>query len=159
MFGWDPAVVGTFLVLICNRNVWAAEECQPEPGEKPIVKPHSATELEISWEGVFKNCSDDHTVIVRFLLGGDVSNPENFEGNLTQNNSIVTKDPCLQYTINVKVKGNIGSFSSPNNYNSPTEQSDDMFGGYLKQELSKFRPEKPLVLALERAPFGSNFCE
>ena len=93
MFGWDPAVVGTFLVLICNRNVWAAEECQPEPGEKPIVKPHSATELEISWEGVFKNCSDNHAVTID-VTEGDVENALTFHAKLSEEKLLVQKDPC-----------------------------------------------------------------
>ena len=142
MTGSGPTF-GAFLLLISNCNVWAADEC--DSGERrPSVKPHNATHLEVSWEGVFQNCSDDHAVAIEVTTEGRVANAETFHTNFSNHRFVLQKDPCRQFEIIVKVfrVDQITSKALANNYNHPDIVPYEPFGGFLKQELSKFCPTK-----------------
>ena len=141
MIGFSPAF-WAFLVLIYNCKVWALDGCRHV--KRPTVKPFSTEELEVSWEGVFQNCNDSHTVTV---TEGELHFQELSKEVLSQQKAVVKGDPCREYAIYLKVNKTI---ALPNNYNHIMEP-DQVFGGFLKQELSKFCPTQSQPLKIPPA--------
>ena len=137
-----------FLLLISNYKVWATDECSSGT-RRPSVKPHSPDQLEISWEGVFQNCSHDHKVTITVVEVGN----EEYSTTLSEQKIVVQRDPCHQYKIVVKVVRVDQTISSAlaNNYNHLEVDPDEMFGGLLKQELSKSCPTQSQPLKIPPA--------
>merc|ERR1712130_247830 len=146
MTGRGPTFGAFLLLLICNCTVWAAEECDSGK-RKPSVIPHNQTHLEVSWKGVFQNCSDDHAVTIDVQKLESFENAEIFQAILSEQKYIVHRDPCRQHRILVKVNKS----RVTNNYNNIIVNPGEMFGGFLKQELSKFCPTQNQPLKIPSA--------
>ena len=123
----------TYLVLLFCCKVWAAGDCQ-ESDKPPSVKPRNATHLEVSWEGMFSNCSNDQILTVKVALNAEVEKPDLFSVAVSKQKLYIEKDPCRQYDISVYFVSSATRLK--NNYNFVEgKAAEELFGGYLKEQL------------------------
>ena len=147
------AAMAVFLILVCSLTVWAENVCQlVNKGyrkAKAKVKPFSPQKLEVSWEDVSENCSDDQVVIIKeeAWIKGTVDYTVLEKAMFSQQKVTIDKNPCHRYDIIVEIDGQT---SWPNNYNLD-QDPNEIFGGFLKQELPKFCPFKSKSLEMPPA--------
>jgi len=104
-------VPNIFLVAFILTSASAFDPCYDShkgPCKKtsqclPLVTPMNSTHLRVNWEKVFEGCKDSHIKKMKIEVEENTSSRKEQTATLSQKETFVQADPCLQHNIRVRL--------------------------------------------------------